>query len=43
MALALSSLSTRMWLALYSLPVLAATNLSYSALISASVTGFFYW
>jgi hypothetical protein len=39
MALASSSFSTRMWRALYSLPLLAATNLSYSALISASVTG----
>jgi hypothetical protein len=39
MALASSSFSTRMWRARYSLPPLAATNLSYSALMSASVTG----
>ena len=32
-----------MCLAWYSLPALAATNLSYSALISSSVTGFFFW
>ncbi|MOA29233.1 hypothetical protein D3C78_1502370 [compost metagenome] len=43
MALASASVGTRMWLARYSWPWLAATNLSYSALISASVTGFFFW
>jgi hypothetical protein len=37
--LAWSSVSTRMWRALYSLPPLAATNLSYSAFTSASDTG----
>src|SRR5260370_9855348 len=35
-ALARSSDSTRMWLALYSLPLLAATALSYSAVAANS-------
>mmetsp|Transcript_57661 Transcript_57661/g.135734 ORF Transcript_57661/g.135734 Transcript_57661/m.135734 type:complete len:205 (+) Transcript_57661:1284-1898(+) len=39
-ALASSSFSTRMWRARYSLPELAALNLSYSACASASLTGF---
>ena len=44
MALAWSSFSTKMWRARYSLPPLAATNLSYSALMSASVTlSLFCW
>ena len=41
-ALASSSFSTRMWRARYSVPLAWALNLSYSALASASVTGFFF-
>ena len=41
-ALASSSFSTRMWRAWYSVPLACALNLSYSALMSASLTGFFF-